>query len=117
MAGLRLTEAVQHGVESFLVEQGPLRQAGSPQEPQGAHCKVSSPSRPGTTTVRPKLGQGAHNVRGVGVRPRSAPLPCCCRQPWPVAKECVPSTPLPPPVLRFLPPQGRGGGMEARAEE
>lgn len=72
MVGLWLPQPVQDGVESFLVEQGPLRHsrvtAGSPVHPppQG----LSATSHPGTQGTRPKRGPGVCTHReGRGLRP------------------------------------------------
>lgn len=57
VAGLRLAHAVQDGVESLLVEQGPLRHSGVTSgpihPPQGL-----SPTRPGTRHRPPAAGLG-----------------------------------------------------------
>lgn len=96
MVGLRLPQAVQDGVESFLIEQGPLRHSRSrvtsgspvcPQQgephwpPQHQHCT------PKAGTRRPQCAGGA------GFKTRTCPPRCCCHQPWPVAQECVPVPP------------------------
>ena len=117
MIGLRLPQAVQDGVESFLIEQGPLRHSRSrvtsgnpvcPQQgephwpPQHQHCT------PKAGTRHPQCAGGA------GFKTRTCPPPLLL----PSALASSPGVcPCAPPLLPFLPPPGRGDGMEARSGE
>lgn len=116
MVGLGLPQPVQDGVESFLVEQGPLRHgrvtAGSPVHPppQG----LSATSHPGTHSTCPTRGPGVRTHReGRGLRPslgRGRGAVWEDAGPF-LAPLCTPETP------RFLPPQATSGGMKARSGE
>lgn len=78
------------------------------------------PAHPGTNSAWPKLGQGAHSAWGWRVKAQKCP-PHPPTAVWPPALVSTPglcSQHLPAsPTLRFLPPQERGGGMEARSGE
>lgn len=96
MVGLRLTQAVQDSVESFLVEQGPLRHSrvtsGPAPPPQGLSPASRRTPRAGTKRSHRQGGERA--------------LAGSCGQ-------HLSMTPAP----RFLPPRGRNGAMEARSGE
>lgn len=121
MAGLRLAQAVQDSVESFLIEQGPLRHsgvtAGAPVHPPLSPSPTQPPLAPGP---QPKAGTSPHAQGRGGVEAQKSPAPPGhCPQPWPGAKEAaqedaelLPNTTLRPPSTPILTSSGEkwGGG-------
>lgn len=122
MAGLWFPQAVQDGVDSFLVEQGPLRHSrvtsGTPVHPPQGLSPTSQPPLAPTPHAQSRDKVPTH--AGEAGREGGALPSALARRQRAVPEDAgLPGTSLSlhPPTLCFLPPQGRGGGMEAQSGE